>query len=222
MENQAAVASDLVNAIAGTECVADLDQDRRGEILKVLTKLGDAASPRHSECRFSNFEAPTVNQREAVAAALAWSDDPNCNLVLFGPCGTGKDHLAYAAVRKAVIQHGSSVRWVNGQDWFGEVRDAIDEDTSERATIRAMVAPDLLIISDPLPPFGNLTQHQATMLYRVINARCKPTVATINVANDDEADERLGVATWDRLCDGAVKICCKWQSYRRPARKVNC
>jgi DNA replication protein DnaC len=62
------------------------------------------------------------------------------------------------------------------------------------------------------------------MLYRAVEARYaagKPTIVTVNVANDGEADLRLGAPTWDRLCHGAGKIKCEWPSYRQPAFEVS-
>jgi DNA replication protein DnaC len=71
---------------------------------------------------------------------------------------------------------------------------------------------------------GALTQHQATMLYRLVDARYSkgvPTICTVNVASDAEADERMGAATWDRLCHDAWKFNCNWPTYRKPAREIN-
>ena len=89
--------------------------------------------------------------------------------------------------------------------------------------IAELARPDVLCLSDPLPPVGALTQFQATMLYRLVDARYSrgvPTICTVNVADDAEADERMGVPTWDRLCHGAWKLHCAWPTYRRPAREV--
>jgi hypothetical protein len=47
-----------------------------------------------------------------------------------------------------------------------------------------------------------------------------PTICTVNVNDDAEADERFSVPTWDRLCDGAWKIRCAWESYRKPSREL--
>lgn len=143
-------------------------------------------------------------------------------MILYGPVGTGKDHLAFALCR-SVIKSGRTVRWVNGQSWFGAVRDAMETDRSEASLVGDLAKPQLVCLSDPLPPVGALTQHQTTMLYRLIDARYAkglPTICTLNVADDEEADLRMGPATWDRLCHGAWKLKCMWPTYRTPAREV--
>lgn len=145
-------------------------------------------------------------------------------LVLFGTVGSGKDHLAISVCKHA-IKAQFTAGWINGQRWFAEIRDAMDTDKTERGILGKVANPDLLVLSDPLPNAGELTAYQATWLYRLADARRaagKPTIVTVNVADDDEADRRLGEATWDRLCDSAVKIKCNWPSYRRPMQTVNC
>lgn len=194
-----------------------------------------SAGPRYTPCRLANFEleSPKAEHRAAKAAAVKALNEyastvkdrrsAREGIVLYGAVGTGKDHLAFAIARAAVLA-GFSVRWLNGQDWFGQVRDSMDNGTSEDSIVGRIANADFTVISDPLPPIGNLTPHQATMLYRAVDDRYnagKPTIVTLNVKDDDEADQRLGEATWDRLCHGAWKIRCHWPSYRKPAREVN-
>lgn len=200
---------------------------RRRTVMQNLTIA--AGGGRFKDCTFSKYETKTQSQVlakqacEEYAASIPARIAANEGVVLFGPIGTGKDHLAFAICKCAVMGSGLSVGWINGQDWFGKTRDAMDTATSEESLIREHNA-DLLVISDPVPPFGNLTQHQATMLYRLVNRRYnfgKPTIATVNVANDAEADQRIGAPTWDRLSAGAWKIFCNWPTHRVPAREIN-
>jgi DNA replication protein DnaC len=84
--------------------------------------------------------------------------------------------------------------------------------------VNRMVQPDVLYLSDPLPPFGNLTAHQATMLFRILDARysrSKPTWVSVNVVSGLELDERIGAQNGDRLRDNAICILCDWPSYRK-------
>lgn len=193
-----------------------------------LQRLALAVGSRYAKCSLESFKATTDLQRRVLAQVREYGSTLKeryaaCEgLVLYGPVGTGKDHLAYT-LATLVAKSGGYVRWQNGQAWFGLVRDAMDKHTSEESIIESFQRPDLLVLSDPLPPVGDLTQHQATMLYRAIDARYshgKITITTVNVADDDEADKRMGAATWDRICDGAWKLFCNWPSNRKPAREV--
>jgi DNA replication protein DnaC len=202
------------------------EAERASERRAAWEALCETAGARYSTCRLSNFTADTPLKLRVLETVREYSADIKARregLVLYGPVGTGKDHLAFAVARQAIGAF-QTVGWINGQDWFGELRDAMDDDGStEAAAIRRLRKPDWLVVSDPVPPVGNLTQHQATMLYRVVNARYsdgKPTIVTVNVAGDEEADERMGTAVWDRLCHDAWKVHCRWGSFRKPAREV--
>ncbi len=185
----------------------------------------------HAGCRLANFKTVKPSQKAAVEALEEYASTMSERLknregvVLFGPVGTGKDHLAISLAGIAVESHGKRAKLVNVQDWFGDIRDGMDTDRQERSLIRELAEPDVLILSDPLPPVGALSQHMATMLYRLVenrDSRGVGTWVTVNVATDQEADERFGAATWDRICHRAWKIHCNWPSYRKPSRTDNC
>lgn len=189
--------------------------------------LSQRLGRRYAEARFGTFEVYDPKQRPIVDALRQYAEhlpDYACEgrgVLLYGPPGTGKDHLLVALCRAAVLHHGYRVEWINGLDWQGEIRDRMGRDEPEAKAIRALVGPDCLAISDPLPPWGGLTGFQAQMLFRVIDARyrdCKPTWLTMNVASKEEADERLGVAVVDRLQQQALLWFCCWGSYRSRAK----
>ncbi len=196
---------------------------------KHVVTLKRQAGSRLAECRFSTFNISRPYQASVITTLREWVETITDRirlgegLVLYGPCGTGKDHLAFSAVGEAVFKTGASVRWVNGREMAGAARDRIAQDALERDFVSELVNPQILVISDPLPPVGDLSPYQADMLYRVIDRRYGArgvTVVTLNVADDAEADRRLGAATWDRLCGGAWKIACAWPSYRKPAKEL--
>lgn len=200
----------------------------RSQIMGQL--LRDAGGERFYRCSFGHYLASTPLQTRVLEACREFASTikerlvAGENLLLYGPVGTGKDHLAFAVCWQTVMAGDvDSAGWVNGQSWFGKIRDAMDEKTTEESLIGRELRPAILVISDPQPPVGVLTQHQASMLYRLVNARYserKSTIITINVPGDEEADKRIGASTWDRMNDRAWKLHCNWQSARKPAREV--
>jgi len=139
-------------------------------------------------------------------------------LVLYGPAGTGKDHLAIAAMRIASRQHRVYGRYSRGVDLYSDIR---KHQTSEFKVDHYIDTP-LLVISDPVPPRGSLSDAQADGLYEILDKRYRkrrPTWATINISSSDQLSAILGTAVADRLIDNAVCVPCEWPSYRRPQIK---
>jgi DNA replication protein DnaC len=198
-------------------------QRRMGNWRRIADKMG----MRYENCRLDtfNFYGSTDEQKRQHQAIESAADlvkriqtgfTADDGLVLFGPPGTGKDHILSAGLRAACAA-GLSCEWLNGLDFFGDMRDRIDAESPESKVIRDLAAPDILAISDPLPPWGPLTNFQAQTLFRVIDRRYrheKPIWVTINVSGSDEASERIGNAAVDRLKERALTIHCNWPSYR--------
>lgn len=171
--------------------------------------------------RLSADKAVASRQRAVVDAVRAYGQSVEENIrqgrgiVLAGPPGTGKDHLL-VGLMYAAVGAGLTVEWRNGMDLFGAVRDGIGNGTDERDMLDSLVRPDVLVLSDPVPPWGPLTQFQAAFLFRVIDRRyrdLKPVWVTTNTSGD-ATDGKLGAALVDRLRDGAVSLVCDWPSYR--------
>lgn len=202
-----------------TECAVPEIADRWRAWCDIAARLGK----RYTGCTLSSFMVDEIEEkRRAVAAVNGYVSDFTYRVgrgegaVFFGPPGTGKDHLMVAMIREA-CKSGYACEWINGLDFFGGMRDRIDGETSEARFLGQFARPDILAISDPLPPWGALTEFQAATLFRLIDRRyrdCKPIWVTINVATGAEASDRLGAAVVDRLKERALVVHCNWPSYR--------
>lgn len=183
---------------------------------------------RYATATLETFEIKHAGQAEAVAAVLAYVDGfadhfaAGRGLVLVGPIGTGKDHLAAAALRVIAEKFHHTTRWVSGLELFGEFRDLIRRESRfEADTIAKYTAPDVLVISDPMPPAGTNSEHQVGVLLRIVDRRYrsqKPIIVTINAASKAECDQRMSPQVTDRLRHGAITVSCNWPSYREPSK----
>lgn len=205
-----------------------LEDPKRLRWLKIVSRRGK----RYELCQLSEFDVGndqhTTAKREAVKKITKFCEDiekgnGQRNLILAGPSGSGKDHLMFYALRYAVMKCGVDVSWVDGLAFFSSLRDAIANQTSEYDVMKEHYRPQILAISDPVPPIGQLSDYQRNMLYRLIDERyshCKPIWITVNAANAKELDERMGVQLVDRLLHDAVAVNCYWPSYRRQQRNA--
>lgn len=212
-------------------------QRERGRRLASWQSFLHARGSRYQNATLDTFVADTPKQVAAVEALREYSADivarieSGEGIVLFGPKGTGKDHLLVALCRTA-IEAGKTVHWQNGMDLFGEIRDRMDGGESERQLINKLVSPEVLYLSDPVPPVvvsqdgksrGGLTEFQAAMMFRILDGRYsrnRSTWCSVNVGKGTELEDRMGTQNVDRLRDGALSIHCDWPSHRVVSRHV--
>lgn len=193
----------------------EIQEAKRFATRASLSRMGS----RYATCRFESFSCEQPEQQAIVDRLVGYDWLHRPNVLLFGPKGTGKDHLLTSLVRLAG-DGGLGVEWRNGLDLFGEWRALVGSDERERDAIAPLIGCDVLALSDPMPPSGQLSEWQQQMLARVIDGRYRrlaPTWVTLNVMSGDEADARLGPLIADRLRDGAVALFCNWPSYRKVA-----
>lgn len=186
----------------------------------IVRRIGD----RYAECRLDNFVEDVDEQRvvctqlEQYIADLTSNVDSGRSIVLFGPCGVGKDHLLVGMMH-AALTAGVDVDWRNGEELYQRFRDAMDDGTPERHLFAELVDLDVLALSDPIPPWGSLSEWQARVLFLVLDKRYRanrPTWVTLNVASGKEASQRMTAQVVDRLRDRGLMLHCEWESFRKP------
>jgi DNA replication protein DnaC len=184
---------------------------------------------RYTRCRLDTFEcggADAEAKRKAVTQCRDYVNNFNAHheagrsLVLIGPKGTGKDHLVSAVVREIARRLGRPglVVFRDGLSLFAEVKGSYDSHTSTDAIVEKYTKPVLLAISDPVPPVGALSQHDQSVILRIIDGRyreCLPLAVTVNCSTRAELSERLGPQATDRLFDCAIVVICNWATYRK-------
>lgn len=181
-----------------------------------------AVGAEYRGCEFDSYR-PTNDAAAKVKSRLtefAKAADIRRPLLLLGGCGTGKDHLLVACA-KHFIRAGKTITWANASELFRRSRDAMNDHERESALIFEYTKRgQVLYLSDLMTERDALTDHQSQLLYDIIDRRARDgrgVWVSANATSREELESHIGVATTERLIDGALVIKCTWPSYRKPA-----
>lgn len=139
-------------------------------------------------------------------------------VLIAGPCGTGKSHLAQA-IGHCAVRIEKDVLFTTQAKLLGQLHAAKAIHSYDRK-LKALIKIDLLIIDD----FGlkPLQSPQDEDLHAVVAERYEKcsTIVTSNLDFDEWGEafpnKILGAATLDRLRHGAYRVVLDGKSYRSP------
>ena len=204
-----------------TEFLSLLIQDEiaRREHKKLALRFRRAGF--RGEKTIENFDFafnPGVNKALILDVATCRFLHEKVCVLIVGPTGTGKSHLAQA-IGHCAIRQGHDVLFTSASKLLGSLHAARATDTYERR-FAALARVDLLIIDD----FGlkPLRPPQDEDFHDLMNERYE-RASTILTSNLDLGEwgqafpnRLLGAATIDRIRHGAYRIVLEGQSYRSP------
>jgi DNA replication protein DnaC len=186
---------------------------------RIARHLMEAGLPQGKTFATFDFAAvPTLRKAHVMALAEgdAWLEQ-GANILLFGPSGTGKTHLA-AAIGAALIDNGQRVLFTRTTDLVQRLQ-AARRDLTLPATLAKLDRYDCMILDD----LGYVRKDQAetAVLFELIAERYerKSLIATCNQPfsewNQIFPDPAMTVAAIDRLVHHATVLELNTESYRR-------
>jgi DNA replication protein DnaC len=169
---------------------------------------------------FSFTFNPSINRQQVMAIAAGDYIRARRNVLICGPSGVGKSHIAQALGHEACRQ-GYNTRFVSTHKMLQHLHGGRADNTYERR-LGLYVRPELLILDD----FGlrSLTAQSSEDLYEIINERYEKgsIVLTSNRSPKEWSglfnDPLLASAGLDRLGDRAEILVIRGQSYRSHGR----
>lgn len=191
------------------------DRDNR----KLTRHMADAQFPRGKSLATFDFSAaPSLNK--AQVAAFASGDvwlKRGSNLLIFGPSGVGKTHLA-AAIGEKLVESGYRVFFTRTTDLVQKLQ-AAKRDFSLPSALEKLDKYECLILDD----FGYVQKDQTEtgVLFELISERYerKSLLITCNQPFSDWdkvfIDKTMAIAAADRLIHHATIIDLNIESYRK-------
>lgn len=208
--------------LAYTEFLGLLIQDEvaRREHKKFASRLRRASFRAQKTLDAFDFDRlPGVNRNQIADLATGRYLDEKAPVLIVGPCGTGKSHLAQALGHCAVRQ-GRDVLFTSQSQLTASLNAARAIGAFERK-LQQLARIDLLIVDD----FGlkPLRSPHDEDFHELIAERYE-RAAIIVTSNLDfaewgdafPANKMLGAATLDRLRHGAYRVVLDGASYRAP------
>ena len=202
----------LIAALAEHEIA---ERDRR----RIERHLSEARLPPGKTLDSFAFDAVPMISRAQVMALCSGDSwlEKGANLIMFGPPGGGKSHLA-AAIGLALIEKGWRVLFVRTSDLVQKLQVARRELTLENA-INRLDRFDLLILDDLA--YVAKDQAETSVLFELISARYerRSLLITANQPfgewNRVFPDPAMTLAAVDRLVHHATIFEMNVESYRR-------
>lgn len=211
--------ADFVEQLLQTELRAR--QERTKSTLLKFAGLPSVKTLEHYDFVFA-AGAPRAQIQEL--ASLVFIERAE-NIVLLGPSGVGKTHLAIAFAYKAIMA-GIKTRFISAADLMLQLSVAKKQDKLKSYLQRTVLAPRLLVIDEiGYLPFG---REEANLFFNVIAKRYErgSLILTSNLpftqwASAFADDQTLTAAMLDRLLHHAHIVQISGESYRlKDKRKV--
>lgn len=150
--------------------------------------------PRYQRCEFSTFVTyPNDRLLNAVALAKEFAERfpaVEKGLLIIGPPGIGKTHLAISTLKEAVRRSGARARYYDTRSLLTQIRSTYNSmtKTAEMDVIRPVMDAKLLILDD----LGaeRLTDWVEETMNVIVNARYNAKLPTIFTSNYEDVPDR--------------------------------
>ena len=254
----------LIEGTSGTKRVWAVPCDCTGKD-RTARLIGRARIPtRYEHCDFDNFDTKlydvdigpefvkwnhSLEQAKLITEAFArdYPAGPDTGMLLMGPCGAGKTHLAVSALRQIVLRGHTGI-FYDYRELLKEIQGSYNPEsqTSELGVLEPVLTADVLLLDDlgaskpspwALETVGHIlnsryNEKRITMLttnYLDSNGPAPmpasrrpqlPSGQAVSPAREDSLTDRLGMRIRSRLYEMCRTIELSAPDYRREVRQA--
>lgn len=199
-------------------CIEEADraaERRESAIFNETFAFRSKLDPSYAEMSFDNWEGAVPK------AILDW--EPPANLLIYGPPGAGKTHLAVAAMRRSTISRRASSLFCAADPHELRMRLIGEDGREDRAEVEELSSCWILLVDD-LNRTGptEKKEYAQEMLETILDRRYRRGLALIVTTNRTPAEMYGGAADvagnpriWSRILAGAATVKIDPKSDRR-------
>lgn len=221
----------------GTGWVLESAEDRkqarpcacRGRQLRREKLLAAEIPERYRDCTLANFSDNTLTLQNAKRTAREFVEAypaVDAGLLLVGPAGRGKTHLACAIVSELVMTKGARALYADFSDLLMKIQTTFrpDSDASKESVLTPYADAELLVLDE----LGASKPHPWVLdvLYNLLNTRYnrkKITLATSNFEDDvdgatgerERLEDRIGYRLRSRLYEMCLLVTLRGSDFRK-------
>lgn len=181
---------------------------------------------RYASCHFNSYEPATTSQTQAARFAMKFTQEfpaVDQGLLLMGPVGVGKTHLAVSMLKGLTERGGFSCLFYEFGSLLKEIQDSYNAKTqsSELGVLSPVLTADVLVL-DELGASKPTDWVRDTMAH-IINTRYndqKHTIFTTNYLDERQGSEetledRIGIRLRSRLFEMCRTVEIKGADFRK-------
>jgi DNA replication protein DnaC len=144
---------------------------------------------RYESCSFENFDAITSKLDLVKTLAKRFMEDypvVDCGLLILGPCGVGKTHLAVSILKGLIYRHGVTALFYDFRDLLKRIQNSYNpiSQSSEMQILEPVLNSEILVLDD-LGSERPTEWVRDTFAY-ILNARYNHKLTTLITSNFDD------------------------------------